>query len=564
MSYHNYIIPIIFVGAFLLFHERIFSDKSLIDHIKFSYECFDRVITNCISKNLQYEKGLATYLFDNYYCISREVVKARTASIHEQMEQLAKENNLEIININLGNSLLEQANKEWKKRQPVSDDGDYIVAIFKQQNYGNCWNFHSKEKTLRRKVRRVYHYTAYHFDRDFGLGSHTLNTYLPNNVRGYFNQHNWITQQLKHRGLCNNDIEMYYNSFQDIGTIDHEKFQAICDSISYDDVSHYDRKWILALWPELRELHYRSYIDEAEFCSNIVFKQKSFLNNFYNNHMLFTYDISHPDNLSFVFKRRIDRRYKNEFKTKLKIVETKPSLKLKYKSQQYKEYLKNRVLRSESTVNNAPDLNLKKSDFESIRNTCRGINERAISIQQPVDPNWIRQDLDHNPFERVMIGQKWVPGIKINDNKMASVMKGLSKSNVIGITMRELTDFVNQDLGLFQDDCYKLSQISYAVRTLRGHILVEKIKGRILYRFTCAGQSFVRMFLRVTEKIVFPFTKNIIRLSRDPKYFRKEYQPSNTKSDNLSSLNKVYKTIDKGITDLFDLLDVVTLEKVEA
>lgn len=553
----------LFVLVLILFHKKVFSDKSLLDHIKFSYECFDRVVTNCITRELQYEKGLSRYLFDQYGEVSREVVKARTAVLHEQMEELAKKNNLEIIDIDIGSSLLERANKELEKRQKTDDD-DFVVAIFKQLDYGNSWNLDSKEKKLHRKIKRVYHYTAYHFDRDFGLGSHTINTYLPNNIRGYFNQHNWIVQKLKQQGLFNDDIEMYYNSFQDIGTIDPEKFQAICDSISYSDVTNYDRKWIHTLWPELKDLHYKSYIDEAEFCSNIAFKQKSFLNNFYNNHVLTAYDTSHPENLSFIFKRRIDRRYKNEFKTNLKIVETKPSLKLKYKSQQYKEYLKNRVLRSESTVNNAADLDLKKSDFEYIRDTCRDINTRATSIQQPVDPNWIKQELDHNPFEAVMIGRKRIPGIKINDRKMASVMKGLSKSNVMGIPMREVTDFVNQDLGEHQEDSYRLPQISYAVRTLRGHGLVEKIYGKNLYRLTPAGQSFIRMFLRVTEKIVFPFTQNIVRLSREPTYFRKGYQPAKTKSDDLSSLNNIYKTIDKGLTDLFDHFDVVTALEVEA
>ena len=119
--------------------------------------------------------------------------------------------------------------------------------------------------------------------------------------------------------------------------------------------------------------------------------------------------------------------------------------------------------------------------------------------------------------------------------------------------MRELTNFVNLDLGKSEEDCFKLSQISYAVRTLRGHGLAEKIEGKNLYRLTPAGHGFVRMFLSVTDKIVLPFTKNVIRLSKEPRYFRKEYQSSKAKADNLSKLNDVYSAIDRGITDLFGL-----------
>lgn len=557
MHYTNHIVLALLMGVIVLFHHRVFSDRSLLDHIKFSYECFDRVITNNHARELQYEKGLAVYLFDRYGDVSREVVKARTSRIHEQMETLSEKRCVNIKKVALGTNLLELAQREYQDIQPISDCKDRLVAIFKQADYGNCWNFHSKDRVLRRKIRRVYHYTVYHFDRDFGLGSHTLNTYLPNSVRGYFNQHNWIVQQLKHRNLYNDDIKMYYNSFQDIGDIEPERFQRICDSLTYNHVSSYDDKWIQALWPELSGLRYRSYLDEAEFCSNIVFKQKSFLNHFYNNHVLFTYDLSLPENLSFVFKRRIDRRYKNQFKTNLRIVETKPSLKFKYKRQQYKEYLKNSVLRAESTVNNAMDLGLRKRDLEGIREANREINERVISLQQPVDPDWIRQDLDHSPFERIIVGDKWIPGIKINDEKMASIMRGLCQSNVKGIKMRDLTDFTNQDTGNSTEDGYKLSQISYATRILRGHGLVEKVENKNLYRLTPAGQGFVRMFLQVTDKVVFPFTKNIMRLSKEPRCFRKGYQKADSKADNLSKLNGVYKNLDKGISDLFDILDVV-------
>lgn len=519
---------------------------------------------NCIAKNFQYEKGLSAYMFEEYHGVSRAAVKARTNRIHEQMEEIAEKNQIQIKNVEKGINLLELASNELKKQQSIRGNEDQIVAIFKQLNYCNSWNFDSKENELRRKIRRVYHYSVYHFDRDFGLGSHTLSTYLPNNVRGYFNQHNWITQQLKHIGLYNDDIKMYYNSFQDIGSIDPEKFQSICDSITYDQIWEYDVKWISTLWPELEHLPYQSYFNEIEFCSNLIFKQKSFLNRFYLNHILYAYDLSLPKNLSFIFNRRIDKRYKYPFKTNLRIVETKPCLKVSYKSLQYKEYLKNCIFRPECTVNNPMDLGLKKTDLEGIRNECRGINKRAISIQQPVDPNWISQELDHNPFNRIKVKEKWIPGIKINDEKMASVMRGLVKSDVVGIKMRDLTDFVNQDQGLEGENGFTVSQISYAVRKLRGHGLVEKLKGKNLYRPTNTGIPFFIMFLRVTEKVIFPFSKNIMRMANKSKYFRKEYEPANTKADHLKKLNSLYKSIEKSITELFDCLDIIETTDVTA
>ena len=351
---------------------------------------------------------------------------------------------------------------------------------------------------------------------------------------------------------------MYYNSFQDIGTIDPEKFQSLCDSITYDHIWGYNSKWISSLWPDLGSLYYRSYLKEVEFCSNLIFKQKDFLNRFFINHILYAYDISLPEKLSFIFNRRIDKRYKCPFKTSLRIVESKPCLKVSYKSQHYKEYLKNHDLRSEVTTNNPGDLGLKKTDLKGIRDKSRSINERANSIQQPVDPNWISQKLDHNPFERVKVGEKWIAGIKMNDEKLTTVMKALSQTNPIGITMSEITDFVNKDQGKSSEDCFKLPQIRYVVRKLRSHCIVLKIKGKNLYRLTDMGFSFVKMFLSIIEKVVLPFTRNIQRLAKEPRNTRKTHEPANRKQDFLQKLNVIYKSFEKNILDMFDHLDLIT------
>lgn len=232
-------------------------------------------------------------------------------------------------------------------------------------------------------------------------------------------------------------------------------------------------------------------------------------------------------------------------------------MKVNYKSNQLKEYIKNRIHRTELTTNNLTDLSLKKTDLDGIRKVSRGINQRTISIQQPVDPNWINQELDHNPFERIKVMEKWIPGIKINDEKMTSVMKGLMKSEVIGMKMRDLTDFVNQDLGLGEEQSFTVPQISYAVRKLRGHGLVEKLEGKNLYRPTCIGIPFFVMFLRVTEKVILPFSKNIMRLAHQSRYFRNEYEPANAKSDHQKRLNLTYKSIEKNIIELLDCLDII-------
>ena len=554
MPLNHHIILILLVGTLVLFHHRVFQNPDLLKHINFSYECCDRVITNCIRKDLQYERGVKGYLFRVCGDNSKESLKARTARLHENIQNLAKQNTIGIKTIKIGTNLLDIAKKDFQ-RQPIQENENTVVSIFKQLAYGNCWNFNTKKKRIERKVRRVYHYTVYHFDRDFGLGSHTINTYLPNTIRGYFNQHNWILQQLKRKHLFNDDIKMYYNSFQSIGDIDPINFQKICNSLTFEHIRDYDFIWIRKLWPELDAMLYDSYISELEYCSNIIFKQKAFLNQFYINRCMAAYELGLPEHLSFTFNRRIDRRYKNPLKTKLKIVESKPSLKYHYKKEQRKQYLKDKDMRDEVTINNSYDLGLKKQDFDGMRDAGREILERGMSIQQPVNPKWITKELGHNPFDHVMVKQKWIPGLKMSDDRLRSILKGFLQLNIAGLSMRELTDFVNNDLGLSENPL-KLSQVSYVVRKLRAHRIVEKLDGRNRYRLTPDGHCFARMFVSVIDKVVFPFIDNVQKYSRETGASKKSRKKIDVRSTYLAKLSVLYSQLDDALHQLLEHVDI--------
>jgi len=469
------------------------------------------------------------------------------------MENLAEENTIEIKKIDIGTPLLPIAKEEFQKGQFPQRKDNQIVAIFKQLAYGRSWNFSKTKEVLEPKIRRTYHYTVYHYDLNFGLGSHTINTYLPNTVRGYFNQHNWILQQLKCRKQFDDNVKMYYNSFQDIGSNDPYRFQELCDSLAFHHIQHYDRDWIKRLWPGLYPSHYKTYVYELEYCGNLIFKQKAFLNHFYINRCMAAYELGLPEHLSFLFNRRLDRRYKYPFKTQLKIVGTKPSLKLKYKGTQYKEYIKDHDLRGEVTSNNPGDLGLTKQDFNGIRKRSREILVNGMSIQQPVNPDWITQELGHNPFKPVTVKKKQLAGIKVNDERLRSVLRCFSQQNLAGFSMREITEFVNLDLGISLETPSKLSQVSYIVRKLRGHGIVEKLFGRNRYQLTPSGRCFARMFVTVIERVIFPFVANVYQKSR---FHQKSSKKVTHRSSYLVELGVLYDRLDIALSQLVSHVDI--------
>jgi hypothetical protein len=265
------------------------------------------------------------------------------------------------------------------------------------------------------------------------------------------------------------------------------------------------------------------------------------------------YELGLPEHLSFLFNRRLDRRYKYPFKTQLKIVGTKPSLKLKYKGTQYKEYIKNHILRNEVTSNNPGDLGLTKQDFNGIRKRSREILENGMSIQQPVNPQWITQELEHDPFKPVIVKKKQLAGINVNDEGLRSVLRCFSQQNLAGFSMREITEFVNLDLGLSLITPLKISQVRYIVRKFRGHFIVEKLFGRNRYQLTPTGHCFARVFVTIVDKVFLPFNANVYQKSRS---YQKSSKKVTDRSSYLAKLGVLYDQLDASLSRLVSHVDI--------
>ena len=119
--------------------------------------------------------------------------------------------------------------------------------------------------------------------------------------------------------------------------------------------------------------------------------------------------------------------------------------------------------------------------------------------------------------------------------------------------MREITEFVNLDLGISLDSPVKISQVRYIVRKLRGHDIVEKLLGRNRYQLTVTGHCFTRMFVTVIAKVILPFSANVDQKSRS-------YQKSSTKVTNRSSylvqLGVLYDQLDTALSRLVNHVDI--------
>lgn len=553
-----------------MFATDIFKED-LLKYVDFSYECWDRFITNNIVREFYYDKNA---LIEFVGGPTRNHFREKTKWFHSRMKEIASEHSAPAITVDKDANKLELANQFLETRRSNGFETG-VICILRSLEWRCSWNYNLRFG-LRRIPRRVYQYYIYVYDDIFGgPGYFKLNSYLPMQIEGYFNQHNWAERYLNKEGI---DYEMYFNSFQRVD-MDNEEFQELLDSLNYQDIQNYNRKWIEYFLPPLQN-RYETFIRQSEYCSNIHFTDREFLKNWYTQDILRNYTLSKPDTLSFIFKRRIDKRYKGQFQTKIKLVETKPSLKVQYKSTQNKDYIKDHDLRTETTINNPSDFNLGKQDYEKLRELCREINRNSHLARETIDPKWIAKNLDNNPFESKTIGKKRFPSIDLDNPRIVSVMKAFQqkKHRIRGCMNKDVREFVKDDMGV---EKYNAQQCIYDIGKLRAHDLVRKDKGHNRYFLTTFGELFMRLCIIIKDFIVTPFTGMLETLTGeitgtktiehknddfDPQKLEDEGEIIEKKIENknderftcrfFDKLESRYKDIERTVLELIGFLDI--------
>ncbi len=523
-----------------------------IKYIDFWYECFDRFITNNCMQNLIWNaQSVINFVrvFTGHEKLKRNDFKSVTNYVHSRIERLSDVCGAPIIQLN------ELPPKKQNKQVIVSDIlnkrkkegfGTGPVCILKDIEYAYSWNI--TKLGLMTKPRRVYQYYVYVMDKKFGgPGYFKINTYLPLQIEGYFNQHNWAQMYLDKEGT---DYKMYYNSFQSVD-MDMEEFQRILDSLSFQDIQNYNMKWIKMFFPEWFN-QYNTFMKQTEFCSNIHFRDRKFLREWYTQYSTKNWQVGRPDNLSIIFnlKRSIQKGA-----VKIRSYESVPSVKVQYKSTQIKDYIKDSSLRTEATVNNPRDFGFSKQNFEGVKNKSQEMVRNFHTVREGVDTNWVAGTPNNNPFQSKTSpnGKKRFPKILLTDERTMTVMKAFlrEKYAACGLMNKDVREFIGHELG---DIKYNAQMAIYDIRKLREHGLVKKEEGHNRYFLTEFGRLFIKTFGTLNDKVIQPFINRAESIVGEVKK-----AVNKTKKDLTCDFHKLlhekYMGVEKAMIDLLNFTE---------
>jgi hypothetical protein len=253
-------------------------------------------------------------------------------------------------------------------------------------------------------------------------------------------------------------------------------------------------------------------------------------------------DLGRPEYVQLLFERRVTKRTPGRFRTRLMHYGTIPTFRVYYKNTSIKQYFKLCVgLRTETTINNTYDFGIGRRlcNFSRLREIGLQANRRLLRVQRLSHDPAVGAEVFEALSSPLWAGDQRVSRLSFSDQRVQVLMGSL-----IQLSMRP-TGFRNGDIRrivaelLGEDpETYKASKMSYDLRRLRLHGLIERQEGSHRYEVTEEGLRQAFVYVRAYKRVVCP----LLSEPGDPSKSSPELRKATAAWDAFIQAQRVAKT----------------------
>jgi hypothetical protein len=491
------------------------ASEILSEHVTLEVESIDRMYLNVYVPQLQHEGGVVGFF--RYHrgqpMTSSALMAPMTRTFIDGIEAFAEAGNIPIV------SFLKGQRKDDVAAEYLADfmENEGILFIGKAQEKMPVFRTEKRRNPetgqpypwLVRSTAMVNQYYFYGVDQDFGPFFIKFCSYFPYTAKLCFNGHDYAKRQLEHAGIA---YEALDNGF--LTCADPVSLQAICDGLSGEKIEAFLHKWLARLpQPFTSEdqaagYQYQLSILQAEFALTQVFDRPLTGRIFFEDVIRENLDLGRPDQVQLIFQRRVTRRTPGRFRTRVITEGVTPSLHVDYKHSRIKQYFKEgRALRTETTINNPRDFALGKRlcNLLALREVGFQANRRLLDVERLSHDCAIGEDAFQSLNQPVVVGQQRASALRFADPRVQAILSLLVMFCLLpdGFSNADLREPLAQLLG-FDPSLMTPGRMTYHLRRLRLHGLIERLPGRYRYRVTDAGFRLALFCTRTYGRILRP------------------------------------------------------------
>jgi len=523
----------------------------------FVYHCFDRIVIHGYLSGLSRPEQVV-YFFRRVVgvpVVSKEVLSQRTADYQNWVEAFARNHDIPIEWAEKG-VRKEDHVQPWLRKM-VKKNAYGVFFIFKSMEQGPTFRvtvpkFPTKDPNHRILARQKSRFTHnYFYIRDEVLGPMVMRvaTFFPFQTTYYLNGHSFIEQELNRAKV---PFRKHDNAF--LGVDDVAALQKAADKLSPVIIRERLDYWTFILGPKFSDKERKKInlsrfysISQIEYCRNFIFKRNFPIHRLFERSCELGLWRLTANRISEIFGQRRQRRMSGKVATVIDQVEHGHHVFRAYFKhaflKQYEKFLT--FLRNELCSNNLKDFGLKKSldNLPAVREKFQAITSRFAGYQA----QWLNVHVDFPLLHRIALpitkGSVRYPGIKIHETRVIRLMEVLmhAGTHVGGWTAKEIHEAVLTTFGLSKRQ-YRLNQLSYDLRKLKGHGLLQRDGSHYAYRLTTKGVEVALLFLFFHKRLCGPLANS--RFHHQP---NAEHRPE-------SRLEAAYHRADAAIQKVVDLL----------
>jgi hypothetical protein len=493
----------------------------LAEHVSLEVEGIDRMYLNVYVPGLQREQGVVGFFrfHRGHQFVSSALMDPVSKTFVAALEEYARGEKIPVIQFHKGQRKDDIAAEQRRKFQKTEG----VVFIGKAQEKTPVFRTERRrnEKTgatypwLVRSTAMVNHFYIYCVDRDFGPFFLKFCTYFPYNAKLCINGHEYAKRQLTHKGI---GFEALDNGV--LCCDNPKRLQSICNGLSAEKIDALLRKW-LRLLPHPystrdRKAGYRYQISvlQAEFSLTQVLDRPVTGRVFFEEVIRENLDIGRPNQVQLIFDRRINRRTPGRFRTRVITDGVVPSLHVDYKSTRIKQYHKEgRALRTETTINNTRDFGIGKllKNLPALRQVGFQANRRLLDVQRISHDCSIGEDAFDRVVRPTEVEGQRASALRFGDKRVQALFAVLVvfTLQVRGFNNREMRTLLAQLLGL-DPASYPIGRMTYDLRRLRLHAIIERIPHSHRYQLTPDGLRIALFFSRTYARLLRPTLAQIM------------------------------------------------------
>ena len=490
------------------------------ENVTFELESIDRIYFNSYVPQLTTAGGVASY-FRNYkghrFASTKDAVEMTTV-FKRGILDFANSNKIPII--------------RFEKRQRKDDVMQKHLRKFKGQEGVLFIGIAQEKATVPRTVRKrfgtgegtipwidyttamVNFYYFYAVDKDFGPFFIKFCSYFPYTSKLCINGHEYLKRQLALRGV---DFEPLDNGL--LSCDDLLLAQRIADGFDEKKIETFFRKWLAKLphpFPEADTqagFRYQLSVLQSEFSLTQVWDRPRHGREFFEEVIRENIDLGRPENVQLIFARKMQKKTAADGRCRTRIVTQGviPSLHVYYKNTHLKQYhkscAKGAALRTETTINNTYDFNVGRllKNLPQLRVIGFAANHRMLEVEKASHDCRIGAAAFQNLQTPASVDGQRASALRFGDHRVQALFGVLMLLclQVEGFRNRQLRPLLAQMLGLPEAEI-RPGRISYELRRLRLHGLIQRIEKTHRYRLTNQGLATAVFYQRTYARLIRP------------------------------------------------------------